>query len=101
MSAVMREEDFGCTHEGASRWRHVVPVSEGALFCENPGCVLHVRARRPGVVGAGEWATRPDGIVTSRDAEPGSTVVAGQAVVRVIEPASLWVKARFDQGRSA
>ncbi len=42
-----------------------------------------------------------DGIVTSRDAEPGSTVVAGQAVVRVIEPASLWVKARFDQGRSA
>lgn len=66
MSAVMREADVGYTHEGAPRWRHVVPVSEGALFCENPGCVLHVRARRPGVVGAGEWATRPDGIVTSR-----------------------------------
>ena len=42
-----------------------------------------------------------DGIVTSRDAEPGSTVVAGQAVVRVIEPASLCVKARLAQGRSA
>jgi HlyD family secretion protein len=40
------------------------------------------------------------GIVTSRDAEPGSTVVAGQAVVRLIEPDSLWVKARFDQARS-
>ncbi|MDO9234822.1 MAG: efflux RND transporter periplasmic adaptor subunit [Aquabacterium sp.] len=42
-----------------------------------------------------------DGMVTSRDAEPGSTVVAGQAVLRVIEPSSLWVKVRLDQGRSA
>jgi len=41
-----------------------------------------------------------DGIVTGRDAEPGSTVVAGQAVVRLIEPSSLWVKVRLDQGRS-
>ena len=40
------------------------------------------------------------GLVTSRDAEPGSTVVAGQAVVRVIDPASMWVKVRIDQGRS-
>jgi len=42
-----------------------------------------------------------DGVVISRDAEPGSTVVAGQAVLRLIEPATLWVKVRFDQGRSA
>lgn len=42
-----------------------------------------------------------DGVVTSRDAEPGSTVVAGQAVLRVIEPSSLWVKVRLDQARSA
>ncbi len=41
-----------------------------------------------------------DGVVTSRDAEAGSTVVAGQAVIKLIEPSSLWVKARFDQGRS-
>ena len=41
-----------------------------------------------------------DGVVTSRDAEPGSTVVAGQAVLRVIEPSSLWVKVRLDQARS-
>lgn len=41
-----------------------------------------------------------DGVVTSRDAEPGSTVVAGQAVLRVIEPTSLWVKVRLDQARS-
>jgi HlyD family secretion protein len=41
-----------------------------------------------------------DALVTSRDAEPGSTVVAGQAVLRLIEPASLWLRVRFDQGRS-
>lgn len=41
-----------------------------------------------------------DGVVTSRDAEPGSTVVAGQAVLKLVDPASLWVKTRLDQGRS-
>ena len=40
------------------------------------------------------------GVVSARDAEPGSTVVAGQSVLRVIDPASLWVKLRVDQGRS-
>ncbi|WP_366929422.1 HlyD family efflux transporter periplasmic adaptor subunit, partial [Polaromonas sp.] len=30
-----------------------------------------------------------DGVVTSRDAEAGSTVVAGQPVLRMIDPASL------------
>ena len=42
-----------------------------------------------------------DGVITARDAEPGSTVVAGQAVIKLIEPGSLWVRVRFDQGRSA
>lgn len=37
------------------------------------------------------------GLVTVRHADPGTTVVAGQAVVEVIDPASLWVDARFDQ----
>lgn len=41
------------------------------------------------------------GVVIARDAEPGSTVVAGQAVLRLIDPASLWLRVRFDQGRSA
>lgn len=38
-----------------------------------------------------------DGIVAVRDADPGSTIVAGQAVVEVIDPKSLWVNVRFDQ----
>lgn len=41
-----------------------------------------------------------DGVVTARDAEAGSTVVAGQAVLRLIAPDSLWVKLRLDQNRS-
>jgi HlyD family secretion protein len=41
-----------------------------------------------------------DGVVTAREAEPGSTVVAGQAVLRLVEPASLWARVRFDQSRS-
>ena len=42
-----------------------------------------------------------DGVVTSRDAEPGSTVVAGQSVLKLVQPTSLWVTVRLDQGRSA
>jgi len=38
-----------------------------------------------------------DGVVTGREVEPGTTVVAGQAVVEVVDPNSLWVNTRFDQ----
>jgi HlyD family secretion protein len=38
-----------------------------------------------------------DGLVTLRNAEPGTTLVAGQSVVELIDPKSLWVNVRFDQ----
>lgn len=41
-----------------------------------------------------------DGVVTAREAEPGTTVVAGQAVLRLVDPARLWVRARVDQARA-
>jgi HlyD family secretion protein len=41
-----------------------------------------------------------DAVVTSRDAEAGSTVVAGQAVLRLSQPTGFWIKMRVDQGRS-
>ena len=41
-----------------------------------------------------------DGVVVSRLAEPGSTLAAGQTLLQVVDPASLWVRARIDQGRS-
>lgn len=38
-----------------------------------------------------------DGLVVARDADPGTTVVAGQAVVEVVDPKSLWINVRFNQ----
>lgn len=38
-----------------------------------------------------------DGLITIRNADPGTTVVAGQPVVEVIDPKRLWINARFDQ----
>lgn len=41
------------------------------------------------------------GLVVKRLAEPGTTVVAGQAVIETADPTRYWVNARFDQTRSA
>lgn len=41
-----------------------------------------------------------NGLVAARDAESGSTVIAGQSVLRLIDPASLWIRTRIDQGRA-
>lgn len=38
-----------------------------------------------------------DGLVAARNIEAGTTVVAGQAVIALIDPRSLWINARFDQ----
>jgi len=37
------------------------------------------------------------GLVTLREAEPGTTVVSGQTILEIIDPATIWVNARFDQ----
>lgn len=41
------------------------------------------------------------GLVVARELEPGSTAVAGQAILRMVETGSLWLRIRIDQGRSA
>jgi len=41
------------------------------------------------------------GIVTAREAEAGTTLVAGQGLLRMVDPGSIWVRTRLDQGRSA
>jgi multidrug efflux pump subunit AcrA (membrane-fusion protein) len=43
--------------------------------------------------------TPVNGLVAARNADPGTTVVAGQSVVEVIDPATLWINVRFDQLR--
>jgi HlyD family secretion protein len=58
------------------------------------------------VAGAGKMRAQArlvspvDAIVSARLVEPGSTVVAGAAVLQLIDPASLWVRARIDQGQA-
>lgn len=42
-----------------------------------------------------------DAVVSSRDAEPGTTLVAGQSVVQLIDPGSLWLNVRFEQLQAA
>ena len=42
-----------------------------------------------------------DGLVVGRYIEPGSTVVAGQTVLEIIDPDSIWVNVRFDQLQSS
>lgn len=37
------------------------------------------------------------GLVTRREVDPGTTVVAGQGVVELIDSATLWINVRFDQ----
>lgn len=40
-----------------------------------------------------------NGLIVSRDAELGTTVVAGQPVFHLIDPQTLWVRTRIDQSR--
>jgi RND family efflux transporter MFP subunit len=41
-----------------------------------------------------------DGVVVGRYIEPGSTAVAGQTVVEIIDPRSIWINVRFNQLQS-
>lgn len=38
-----------------------------------------------------------DGLVSARDVDPGTTVAAGQTVLEIVDPKSLWLSVRFDQ----
>jgi HlyD family secretion protein len=98
-------------------------ISSGALDAklqEQASAEAAVQAAQANLAGAGQDAARlnaeraalaqqrdnvrlfapADAVVTTRDAEAGSTVVAGQPVLRLMDPSSLWVSMRVDQGRS-
>lgn len=40
------------------------------------------------------------GLVVRRAADPGTTMVAGQTIIEIIDPSSLWINVRFDQVRA-
>lgn len=38
-----------------------------------------------------------DGLITARNADPGTTIVAGQSIIEMVDPKSFWINVRFDQ----
>ena len=95
--------------EGAEAKRLEHQIAQAALSVAHANLdvsrqeLARLRAEREGLVQqrANVRLVSPvDGLVTRRDADPGTTVVAGQAVVEIVEPGSLWINARFDQQRA-
>lgn len=106
--AELRKKNF-ISQEAADAKAHEAAAAQAARSAANAALsAAKEDARRAQSELAGTGMSRAhlrlispvDGIVTARLAEPGSTVVAGQAVVQVIDPASLWLRVRIDQGRS-
>ncbi len=108
-------------NQDLARQQFISPGALEARVQEQASADAALQAAQANLTGAGQDATRlkaeraglvqqrgnvrllapADAVVISRDAEAGSTVVAGQAVLRLMDPSSLWVKLRVDQGRSS
>ena len=87
------------SEEMATSKRQELQIADAALSAAREE-IVRTRADRQGLV-AQRSSLRliapVDGVVAVRDADPGTTIVAGQAVVEIIDPKSLWVNVRFDQ----
>ena len=97
------------SEEGASIKRQELAVASASLAAvlanlDASGQELRrARAERDGLVRQRanlRLVSPAAGIVSRRDADAGTTAVAGQAVVEVIERGSLWLSVRFDQQRA-
>jgi HlyD family secretion protein len=97
------------SEEGAQAKRQELQIALASLAAARANLdasrqeLNRVRADRDGLVRQREnlrLISPVAGIVTRREADPGTTVVAGQAVVEVVEPSSIWVSVRFDQQRA-
>ncbi|WP_020678049.1 efflux RND transporter periplasmic adaptor subunit [Geopsychrobacter electrodiphilus] len=79
--------------------KHELQVAEAGLNAAREESV-RVRAERDALIAQLKnlsLIAPVDGLVTLRNAEPGTTLVAGQSVVELIDPQNLWVNVRFDQ----
>ena len=79
--------------------RQELQIAEAALSAAREE-LARARADREGLIAQRRnlrLIAPVDGVVALRDADPGTTIVAGQAVVEIIDPRSLWVNVRFDQ----
>ncbi len=87
------------TQELAATKQQELQVANAAVAAAQAEAA-RVRAERAGVTAQQRhlrMIAPSDGLVTQRLADPGSTVVAGQTVVEVVDPASLWINVRLDQ----
>ncbi|WP_027996723.1 efflux RND transporter periplasmic adaptor subunit [Simplicispira psychrophila] len=87
------------TQELAATKQQELQVANAAVAAAQAEAA-RVRAERSGVTAQQRHLrliAPADGLVTQRLADPGSTVVAGQTVVEMVDPASLWINVRLDQ----
>lgn len=87
------------SEEMAASKRQDLLVAEAALAAGRED-IARTRSEREGLAAQKlnlRLVAPVDGIVAMRDVEPGTTIVAGQAVVEIIDPGSLWINVRFDQ----
>lgn len=98
------------SEEGASTKRQEHQIAEAGLAAARANLeaarqeLTRIRAERAGLhqQRANLRLVAPaDGLVVARTADPGTTVVAGQQVIEIIDPASLWINVRFDQLRTS
>lgn len=98
------------SEEGVGLKRQELQVAQSALAAARANLdasrqeIARLRAEREALIRQRSnlrLVSPVDGIVTRRDADAGSTVVAGQLVVEIVEPSSIWISARFDQQRAA
>lgn len=87
------------SEEIAATKRQELQIAEAALSAARED-IARTRSDREGLIAQKSnlrLIAPVEGVVAVRDADPGTTIVAGQAVVEVIDPKSLWVNVRFDQ----
>ena len=87
------------SEEIVSTKRQELLITEAALAAAQAD-LARVRSDREGLVTQKRnlrLVSPVDGVISQREADPGTTVVAGQSVVEVIDPKSLWINVRFDQ----
>ncbi len=87
------------SEEALATKRQELQIADAALSAAGED-LARARADREGLVAQRSnlrLIAPVDGVVTVRDADPGTTIVAGQAAVEIIDPGSLWINVRFDQ----
>lgn len=104
----MRGKDF-VTDELLEAKRHASTAAQAALEAASASLEASRREHARGlseVEGVRQQRERlkllspVTGVVMARLVEPGSTVLAGQPIVQLIDPASRWITARIDQGQA-